>query len=69
MKRLNLRKADMLFAAVGGWGAAGTKAFCYPTFWMNRFDLSAEELGINPNGTSDTLAGLLMLVLGDDAGS
>jgi 2-haloacid dehalogenase len=68
MKRLNLRKEDIVFAAFGGWDAAGAKAFGYPTFWVNRFDLPAEELGVTPDGTSNTFAGLLTFVLGDGAG-
>ena len=68
MKRLNLRKEDIVFAAFGGWDAAGAKAFGYPTFWVNRLDLPAEELGVTPDGTSNTFAGLLTFVLGDAAG-
>jgi 2-haloacid dehalogenase len=65
MKRLDLRKQDIVFAAFGGWDAAGAKAFGYPTFWVNRFDLPAEELGVTPDGTSNDFAGLLAFVLGD----
>jgi len=67
VKRLNLRKEDIVFAAFGGWDAAGAKAFGYPTFWVNRFELPPEELGITPDGTSNALAGLLAFVLGDEA--
>src|SRR5215831_12599464 len=59
MKRLNLRKEDIVFAAFGGWDAVGAKAFGYPTFWVNRFELPPEELGVTPDGTSNTFAGLV----------
>jgi 2-haloacid dehalogenase len=68
VKRLNLKKEDIVFAAFGGWDAAGAKAFGYPTFWVNRFALPPEELGVAPDGTSNTFAGLLAFVLGDGAG-
>ena len=67
MKHLNLKKDDIVFAAFGGWDAAGAKIFGYPTFWVNRFDLPAEELGVTPDGMSTTFAGLLTFVLGDGA--
>lgn len=65
MKRLNLGKEDIVFAAFGGWDAAGAKAFGYPTFWVNRFGLPAEELGVTPDGTSNGFDGLVAFVLGD----
>ena len=45
MERLHLAKHDILFAAFGGWDAAGAKAFGYPTAWVNRSNQPAEELG------------------------
>lgn len=67
MTRLSLEKHEILFAAFGGWDAAGAKAFGYPTFWVNRFGVPPEELGITPDGTSNSFAGLLAFVLGDGA--
>jgi 2-haloacid dehalogenase len=61
--RLHLAKQDILFAAFGGWDAAGARSFGYPTIWINRFDQPAEELGIHPNRTSRDLSGLLQFVL------
>ena len=63
MERLHLAKHDIVFAAFGGWDAAGAKAFGYPTFWVNRFGQPLEELGIRPDGSSTDLAGLLDFVL------
>jgi 2-haloacid dehalogenase len=64
MDRLHLRKQDIVFAAFGGWDAAGAKSFGYPTFWVNRFNQPFEELGIRPDATSTNLDGLLEFVLG-----
>jgi 2-haloacid dehalogenase len=64
MEHLKLRKEEIVFAAFGGWDAFGAKSFGYTTYWVNRFHLPMEELGIEPDGTSDSLEGLLDLVLG-----
>jgi 2-haloacid dehalogenase len=63
MERLHLAKHDILFAAFGGWDAAGAKAFGYPTVWVNRFNQPAEELGIRPDHIFPDLSGLLEFVL------
>jgi 2-haloacid dehalogenase len=39
-----LRREEILFAAFGGWDAAGAKAFGFPTFWVNRMGSPLEEL-------------------------
>jgi len=44
-----LTKAEIAFAAFGGWDAAGGKSFGYQTFWANRLGLPVEELGIVPD--------------------
>jgi 2-haloacid dehalogenase len=64
MDRLHLAKQDILFAAFGGWDAAGAKAFGYPTVWVNRFNQPAEELGIHPDHILPDLSGLLEFVHG-----
>jgi len=64
MEHLKLKKEEIVFAAFGGWDAYGAKSFGYTTYWVNRFHLPMEELGIKPDGTSDNLEGLLELVLG-----
>ena len=65
MEHLKLKKEEIVFAAFGGWDAYGAKSFGYTTYWVNRFHLPMEELGIEPDGTSDNLVGLLRLVLGE----
>jgi len=61
--RLHLDKKDIVFAAFGGWDAAGAKAFGYPTVWVNRFNQPFEELGLRPDRTVTDLNGLLEFVL------
>jgi 2-haloacid dehalogenase len=60
---LGLAKQDIVFAAFGGWDAAGAKSFGYRTVWVNRFNQPAEELGFQPDRTVPDLAGLLDFVL------
>jgi len=63
-ERLQLKKEEIVFAAFGGWDAYGAKSFGYPTYWVNRFNLPVEELGIQPDQTSTNLQGLVKFVLG-----
>ncbi|HEY6826142.1 MAG TPA: haloacid dehalogenase type II [Gemmatimonadaceae bacterium] len=61
--RLHLAKSATVFAASAGWDAAGAKSFGYPTFWVNRANQAAEELGVTSDATSPCLAGLVEFVL------
>lgn len=61
--RLQLEKRDIVFAAFGGWDAAGAKSFGYPTVWVNRFNQPIEELGVQPDRIVTDLNGLLDFVL------
>lgn len=58
MQKLGLKKEEILFAAFGGWDATGSDWFGYKTFWVNRAGVPAEELGINPYRTGNTLLDL-----------
>jgi 2-haloacid dehalogenase len=60
---LHVEKQDIVFAAFGGWDAAGAKAFGYPTVWLNRFNEPLEELGVHPDRIVTDLNGLLDFVL------
>jgi 2-haloacid dehalogenase len=62
---LQLSKKQVVFAAFGGWDAAGAKTFGYPTVWVNRFNQPAEELSVRPDRTAEDLSGLVQFVLGD----
>lgn len=59
---LHVARDRMLFVAFAGWNAAGAKLFGYPTYWINRQRLPAEELGVHPDGTSDSLVDLVTLL-------
>jgi 2-haloacid dehalogenase len=63
LERLGLKKEEVAFAAFGGWDAYGATSFGYPTYWVNRFNLPAEKLGITADRTSSDFAGLLDFVL------
>jgi 2-haloacid dehalogenase len=40
-----LGREAILFAAFAGWDAAGAKSFGFTTYWVNRSNAIAEELG------------------------
>lgn len=63
LDRLHVGKQDIVFAAFGGWDAAGAKSFGYPAVWVNRFNQPLEELGVRPDRTVANLDGLLDFVL------
>ena len=60
----NLPREEILFAAFGGWDAAGAKNFGYPTFWVNRLNLPVERLDVAPDGIGTTLTALIDFVKG-----
>jgi len=64
IKKLNLKKEEIVFAAFGGWDAYGAKSYGYTTYWVNRFNLPAEELGVKPDAASNNIQGLVDFVLG-----
>jgi 2-haloacid dehalogenase len=59
----HLEPAEILFVAFAGWDAVGARWFGYPTYWANRLDLPAEELGAQPDHMGRDLAGLPGLLL------
>lgn len=58
MDALKLKREEILFVAFAGWDAAGAKWFGYPTFWVNRLNLPAEELGVDADATGRDLSAL-----------
>lgn len=58
LKAFRLEKHEIAFVAFGGWDAAGAKAFGYPTYWVNRLDLPAEQLGEVADATHNDLTQL-----------
>jgi 2-haloacid dehalogenase len=59
-----LPKEEIAFAAFAGWDAVGAKWFGYPTFWVNRANAPAEELGATPDGVGAGMTDLVKFVLG-----
>jgi 2-haloacid dehalogenase len=57
VSRLALAREQIAFAAFGAWDAAGAAWYGYPTFWVNRLDLPAEEL-VRPEATGASLTAL-----------
>jgi 2-haloacid dehalogenase len=68
MNAFGLRKEEIAFAAFGGWDATGAKWFGYPTFWVNRADAAAEELGTVPEGVGKDLNDLAIFVRRSEKG-
>lgn len=64
MSKLKLKKEEIIFAAFGGWDAYGAKSFGYKTYWVNRFDLPQEYLGIQPDQSSNNMDGLINFIMG-----
>jgi 2-haloacid dehalogenase len=58
----SLTKDEILFAAFGSWDAAGAKTFGYPTFWVNRWHVPADQLGTEPDKVGNTLESLVEFV-------
>ena len=61
---LKLEREQILFAAFAAWDVAGAKWFGYPTFWVNRAGLPAEELGATPDAVGKDLTDLVSFVRG-----
>jgi 2-haloacid dehalogenase len=59
---LRLAKDEIVFAAFGGWDAAGAKWFGYPTVWVNRGGVPAEELDAQPDLVANGFSGLIKFV-------
>jgi 2-haloacid dehalogenase len=57
-----LKRNEILFVAFAGWDAAGAKSFGYPTFWVNRMNLPAEELGVAPDAVGQNLTDVVGFV-------
>ena len=59
---LGVQRDEIVFAPFAGWDAAGGKWFGYPTFWVNRLGLPAEELGVAPDAIGRDLNDLVRFV-------
>jgi 2-haloacid dehalogenase len=59
----NLPRENIVFAAFGGWDAAGAKSFGLNTFWVNHVNAPVEELGVRPDAIGTTLTELARYVI------
>jgi 2-haloacid dehalogenase len=62
LEAFGLGREEIVFAASASWDAAGAKAFGYPTFWINRGGLPAEELGAAPDAVGAGMVDLAKFV-------
>jgi 2-haloacid dehalogenase len=53
------RREEIAFVAFAGWDVAGAKWFGYTSFWVNRLDAPAEELGVATDGVGRDLTDLV----------
>ncbi|MES2038141.1 MAG: haloacid dehalogenase type II [Pseudomonadota bacterium] len=53
-----LARDEIAFVAFGSWDAAGAKAYGFPTIWINRMAVPAEQLGVTPDATASTFEAL-----------
>ncbi|MGQ0585246.1 MAG: haloacid dehalogenase type II [Reyranella sp.] len=57
-----LSREEIVFAASASWDAAGAKVFGYPTFWINRAGLPAEQLGATADAVGTGMVDLAKFV-------
>jgi 2-haloacid dehalogenase len=62
IESLRLQRNQIIFVAFAGWDAAGAKLFGYPTFWVNRLKVPAEELGAVPDGSGSSMLDLVQFL-------
>jgi len=55
----NAEPREIVFVSSNGWDVAGASWFGFTTFWLNRQNAPAEELGVTPNGTGGGMNDLL----------
>ena len=58
-----LHRQEIAFAAFAGWDAAGAESFGYRTYWVNRQNQPAEELGVALHATGTTLTELVAYLM------
>jgi 2-haloacid dehalogenase len=64
-----LHREEIAFVASAGWDAAGARSFGYQTFWVNRQNQAAEQLGVVDFATEANLSDLVARFAGQQARS
>jgi hypothetical protein len=59
LETFGCEREGILFAAFASWDVAGAKWFGYPTFWVNRANAQAEELGVSADAQGRELMDLV----------
>lgn len=53
---------EIVFVSSNGWDVAGASWFGFTTFWLNRQNAPAEELGVTPHGAGGGMNDLLVFL-------
>lgn len=61
-QKLHVAKAAIGFVSSNFWDVAGAKAFGFRTYWVNRSNAPAEELGLVPDATVSSLTDLVGVI-------
>jgi 2-haloacid dehalogenase len=64
IKKLDVEKDKIGFVSSNFFDVAGAKAFGFTTYWLNRCDNTADELGVVPDATIKSLTDLADVVKG-----
>jgi 2-haloacid dehalogenase len=59
LKKFSCQKEDVLFVSCNAWDIVGASWFGLPTFWVNRFQLPYEHIGLPPTYQGHSLTDLL----------
>ena len=59
---LGIPKEAIGFVSSNYWDIAGATSFGFRTYWLNRASVPADELGVNPAATLQTLSGLAAIL-------
>ncbi|MFZ0369970.1 MAG: haloacid dehalogenase type II [Halobacillus sp.] len=58
LERLDVKREEILFMSSNPWDITGAKSFGFNTAWINRKELVAEELDIQPDSVYSDLSGI-----------
>ncbi|MCA1011500.1 haloacid dehalogenase type II [Halobacillus halophilus] len=58
LERLDVKREEVLFMSSNPWDIIGAKSFGFNTAWINRKELAAEELDIQPDSVYHDLSGI-----------
>ena len=59
INKLGVARGEVAFVSSNFFDVAGAKVFGFKSFWLNRSDNTAEELGVVPDATIKSLTDLV----------